>query len=185
MKKALSVAVYNHFCDVALKRNMARMESEEPPLESPLVGNPNGKPTAERYQRHFRQEEEVEDEEDKAERKNSNDSGYGGGEGGGGGGGGGGQGGGGKREPKSLKKDVQVSPIRTGRMLTPIVRGIAHYSSLYQFLSKTKPFFPAQVSRVIIEASTHKVHLRRPNVLTFDSTGSSRPLDAIATELAR
>jgi len=38
---------------------------------------------------------------------------------------------------------------------------------------------------VIIEASTHKVHLRQANTLTFDATGSSRPLDAIAGHLAR
>ncbi|XP_059097314.1 ATP-dependent Clp protease ATP-binding subunit ClpX-like isoform X2 [Tigriopus californicus] len=40
------------------------------------------------------------------------------------------------------------------------------------------------VARVIIEASSHKVHLKRSNALTFDSTGSSRPLDAIADNIA-
>lgn len=43
----------------------------------------------------------------------------------------------------------------------------------------------SQVARVIIEASSHKVHLRKANTLTFDSTGSSRPLDAIASNLSK
>jgi len=39
-------------------------------------------------------------------------------------------------------------------------------------------------SRVIIEASTHRVHLLKSNTLTFDSTGSGRPLAAIAANIA-
>jgi ATP-dependent protease Clp ATPase subunit len=42
-----------------------------------------------------------------------------------------------------------------------------------------------QVTRVIIEASTHRLHLRKSNTLTFDSTGSSKPLAAIASTIAQ
>lgn len=41
-----------------------------------------------------------------------------------------------------------------------------------------------QVSRVLIEASSHKVHLRKSNTITFDATGSGRPLGAIAATIA-
>ena len=43
----------------------------------------------------------------------------------------------------------------------------------------------SKVSRVLIEASTHRVHLLKSNTLTFDSTGSGRPLAAIAANIAR
>lgn len=46
-------------------------------------------------------------------------------------------------------------------------------------------FVSFQVTRVIIEASTHRVHLRKSNTLTFDSTGSSKPLGAIASTIAQ
>lgn len=42
-----------------------------------------------------------------------------------------------------------------------------------------------QVARVIIEAASHKVRLRGPNVLTFDSTGSSKPVNAISSTIAQ
>ncbi len=38
---------------------------------------------------------------------------------------------------------------------------------------------------MIIEASSHRVHLQKTNTLTFDSTGSGRPLAAIAANIAR
>ena len=38
---------------------------------------------------------------------------------------------------------------------------------------------------MIIEASTHRVHLLKSNTLTFDSTGSGRPLAAIAANIAQ
>lgn len=41
------------------------------------------------------------------------------------------------------------------------------------------------VTRVIIEASSHRVHLRQPNTLTFDSTGSSKPVNAISSTIAQ
>ncbi len=46
-----------------------------------------------------------------------------------------------------------------------------------------------QVARVIIEASSHRVHLRKQNILTFDATGSKKhgsvPLNAIAACIAK
>ena len=45
--------------------------------------------------------------------------------------------------------------------------------------------FCFQVSRVITEPVTHRVHLRTQNSLTFDPTGSSRPLDSIACYVAK
>lgn len=41
------------------------------------------------------------------------------------------------------------------------------------------------MARVIIEAASHKVRLRGPNALTFDSTGSSKPVNAISSTIAQ
>ena len=41
-----------------------------------------------------------------------------------------------------------------------------------------------QVSRVIMETTTHRVHLSRANILMFDSTGSSKPVHSIASNIA-
>lgn len=54
-----------------------------------------------------------------------------------------------------------MSPINEGTFLSPIV------------------------ARVIIEASSHKVHLRKSNTLTFDPTGSGVPLGVIARTVAQ
>ena len=45
--------------------------------------------------------------------------------------------------------------------------------------------FLFQVARVIIEAASHRVRLRRPNTLTFDSTGPSKPVNAICSTIAQ
>lgn len=51
--------------------------------------------------------------------------------------------------------------------------------------AETAEYMTPIVSRVLIEASTHRVRLRKTNILTFDSTGSSKPLEAIAMNVAR
>jgi len=41
------------------------------------------------------------------------------------------------------------------------------------------------VARVIIEAASHRVRLRGPNTLTFDSTGPSKPVNAISSTIGQ
>ena len=38
---------------------------------------------------------------------------------------------------------------------------------------------------MIIEAASHRVRLRGPNTLTFDSTGQSKPVNAISSTIAQ
>ena len=46
-------------------------------------------------------------------------------------------------------------------------------------------FIFLKVARVIIEAASHRVRLRGPNTLTFDSTGPSKPVNAISSTIGK